>query len=196
MLNFDESRKDYHGLMDSVQFQYAITKPLKVEVCQMQGNFSVKKLHGITYGTVGDWLIRGVNGQLQICDAEVFKKTYDLSKLEPTVSNAKLQDLFGVRFDVDDDQIDAVFDYFSKDSVALGFVKGLHRIVDRVYEGKAKIGLDVFKDHEACELRSEATIYSGLPIDDEFDKKDALVFKEIKLTSIEAGFGCVIVSQG
>lgn len=39
--------------------------------------FMVYTLEGVMKGYVGDWLIRGVNGELYPCKPDIFQKTYE-----------------------------------------------------------------------------------------------------------------------
>lgn len=40
----------------------------------------IKTLEGVHHASVGDFIIRGVNGELYPCKPEIFAKTYDLVK--------------------------------------------------------------------------------------------------------------------
>ena len=43
-----------------------------------KGNYvKIKTLEGIMIGRVGDWIIRGVNGELYPCKPDIFEKTYE-----------------------------------------------------------------------------------------------------------------------
>jgi len=52
-------------------------KPVVVEATRMGTTFSVETLEGVMTGKPGDYLIRGIKGELYPCDAEVFKNSYD-----------------------------------------------------------------------------------------------------------------------
>lgn len=113
--------------------------------------------------------------------------------------------LFGSsKFSVDKDREHEIIDYFLKNQIALTFIRGLISIVERVYEGKAELIIDLFEDFDqpvSHQLRALATIYSGLPIDytrddDEFSVKNDLVFNEIEKTGLIGGFKYVILTQG
>ena len=52
-------------------------KPIVVHAKQMQEEFRVDTLEGnYKQGKPGDYLMRGVDGELYICDREIFEKTY------------------------------------------------------------------------------------------------------------------------
>lgn len=53
-------------------------KPLVVHAKQIQEEFRVNSLEGnYKNGKPGDYLIKGIYGELYICDKEIFEKTYD-----------------------------------------------------------------------------------------------------------------------
>lgn len=41
------------------------------------GGVLIGTLEGTHYGAVGDWVIRGVNGEMYPCKHEIFEKTYE-----------------------------------------------------------------------------------------------------------------------
>jgi hypothetical protein len=49
-------------------FRKAIKKPIEVE-----------SREGIMKGKTGDWLMKGVSGELYVCDKTIFEKTYNLT---------------------------------------------------------------------------------------------------------------------
>lgn len=53
-------------------------KPLEISAIQMKKPFSVETLEGTMSGKAGDYLIRGINGELYPCDKKIFEKSYDL----------------------------------------------------------------------------------------------------------------------
>ena len=55
-----------------------VKKPLPVMAKQMNQTFWVKSLEGNHQGKEGDYLVRGVKGELYICDREIFEETYKL----------------------------------------------------------------------------------------------------------------------
>ena len=44
---------------------------------QVIGHVEIHTLEGVMRGEVGDWIIRGVNGEFYPCKPEVFDKTYE-----------------------------------------------------------------------------------------------------------------------
>ena len=53
-------------------------RPIVVHATQVNEEFRVNTLEGnYKQGKPGDYLMRGVDGELYICDKEIFEKTYD-----------------------------------------------------------------------------------------------------------------------
>jgi len=53
-------------------------RPIIVHAKQINELFRVESLEGnYKQGKPGDYLIRGINGELYICDKEIFEKSYD-----------------------------------------------------------------------------------------------------------------------
>ena len=52
-------------------------KPISVLAKQMKHPFEVETLEGRMKGKAGDYLIRGVEGEMYPCDAGIFHKTYE-----------------------------------------------------------------------------------------------------------------------
>ena len=61
-----------------VNFQKAVKKPIPVDCVQIHEAFEVESLEGLVRGKPGDWLMRGVRGELYVCDKEIFEQTYEL----------------------------------------------------------------------------------------------------------------------
>jgi hypothetical protein len=53
-------------------------RPIIVHALQITEDFRVNTLEGnYKQGKAGDYLMRGIDGELYICDREIFEKTYD-----------------------------------------------------------------------------------------------------------------------
>lgn len=61
-----------------VEFQKAVKKPIPVDCVQIHDPFEVESLEGLVRGKPGDWLMRGVRGEMYVCDREIFEQTYEL----------------------------------------------------------------------------------------------------------------------
>lgn len=64
--------------LSDLQFLDFRKRPIIVRAARMSESFSVETLEGVMRGKSGDWLIRGVNGELYPCKDDVFIKTYDV----------------------------------------------------------------------------------------------------------------------
>ena len=55
-----------------------IKKPIPVQAKQINEYFQVESLEGnYARGKPGDYLMKGIKGELYICDKEIFEQTYD-----------------------------------------------------------------------------------------------------------------------
>ena len=55
-----------------------IKRPIVVHAKKMDEEFHVNSLEGnYKQGKPGDYLMRGIEGELYICDGEIFEKSYD-----------------------------------------------------------------------------------------------------------------------
>jgi hypothetical protein len=58
-------------------------RPIIVQARQIDDEFRVNTLEGnYKQGKSGDYLMRGIDGELYICDKDIFEKTYDFIKDE------------------------------------------------------------------------------------------------------------------
>ena len=58
--------------------QPCVKKPVIVHAKRIDTAFRVNTLEGnYKQGKAGDYLMRGVDGELYICDADIFHRTYD-----------------------------------------------------------------------------------------------------------------------
>ena len=57
-------------------------RPIIVHAKQMDEEFRVYTLEGnYKLGKVGDYLMRGIEGELYICDKNIFEKSYDFTNV-------------------------------------------------------------------------------------------------------------------
>ncbi|WP_346893545.1 hypothetical protein [Clostridium sp. UBA871] len=54
-----------------------IKKQIIIEAYQTDKEIIIHTLEGDMKAEVGDWIIKGVNGELYPCKPDIFKKTYD-----------------------------------------------------------------------------------------------------------------------
>ena len=58
-----------------VWFSHAVVSETAIEDF-VSGGFFIKTLEGEMFADVGDWIIRGVEGEIYPCKDSIFKKTY------------------------------------------------------------------------------------------------------------------------
>lgn len=59
-------------------FRPCMKRPITIHAKQINVPFRVDSLEGnYKQGKVGDYLMQGVNGELYICDKDIFERTYD-----------------------------------------------------------------------------------------------------------------------
>jgi len=64
---------DYYDIRDWVQaFGGKCT-----EQCALGIVFGIQTLEGDMLARIGDWIIKGINGEFYPCKPEIFEKTYD-----------------------------------------------------------------------------------------------------------------------
>ena len=62
---------------EGVRFARYRKKPVVIEAAQITDSFEVETLEGTHRGSPGDWLIRGIAGELYPCKPDIFEQTYD-----------------------------------------------------------------------------------------------------------------------
>ena len=68
---------DTYENVDSMQ--NCMKRPIVVQTRQINEDFRVNTLEGnYKQGKAGDYLMRGIDGELYICDKDIFEKTYDI----------------------------------------------------------------------------------------------------------------------
>lgn len=75
-----KTRVDEKDLVEftNLQFIDVRKKPIIVHAVRIFESFSVQTLEGTMEGKTGDWLMRGINGELYPCAHDIFTKTYDI----------------------------------------------------------------------------------------------------------------------
>lgn len=53
-------------------------KPVVVEAWQTNEMIRIETLEGTMEARPGDWIIRGIKGELYPCKADIFEKTYEI----------------------------------------------------------------------------------------------------------------------
>jgi len=70
--------KTFDTYEEAEEMKPCMKKPITVHARQMAEDFRVNSLEGdYKQGKAGDYLMRGVKGELYICDKDIFEETYD-----------------------------------------------------------------------------------------------------------------------
>lgn len=80
--------KTYPEKMDEIgdvelfkKFNNCVKKPIVIQAIQMTEEFRVQAMEGdYKLGKSGDYLMSGIEGELYICDKNIFEKSYDFVK--------------------------------------------------------------------------------------------------------------------
>ena len=62
---------------DEIQFQKYRKIPVIVEAYQTDVEMEIETLEGVMKANKGDWIIRGVKGELYPCKPDIFEMTYE-----------------------------------------------------------------------------------------------------------------------
>lgn len=71
---FDGSKESL-DVINSDKFKGQSTRRMEL---QEDGTLAIHTLEGVMRASVGDYVIKGVNGELYPCKPDIFKKTYDV----------------------------------------------------------------------------------------------------------------------
>jgi hypothetical protein len=52
-------------------------KPVVIEAYQTQEELDIETLEGTHHASVGDWIIKGVKGEMYPCKPDIFEMTYE-----------------------------------------------------------------------------------------------------------------------
>ena len=63
--------------IDSIEWKKARKKPVIIYAIQMGVAFQVETLEGTMSGKAGDFLIKGIKGELYPCNRDIFVASYD-----------------------------------------------------------------------------------------------------------------------
>ena len=73
--------KTFSTFEEVVDMSPCMKRPIIVHAKQINEEFRVDTLEGnYKQGNPGDFLIRGIDGELYICDKEIFEKSYDFMR--------------------------------------------------------------------------------------------------------------------
>jgi hypothetical protein len=102
--------------------------------------------------------------------------------------------LFG--YEISQSQHIAINQYLLEHITSRDFLQQIAIIIDDIYGSKTIRDLHVVEDVDTGELIMELTIKSGLPLNDEFDQKDQLLFQRIDASGLVWGLRNVVITQG
>ena len=71
---FDGSKESL-DVINSDKFKGQSTRRIEL---QEDGTLAIHTLEGVMRASIGDYIIKGVNGELYPCKPDIFKKTYDV----------------------------------------------------------------------------------------------------------------------
>jgi len=76
----EDNMKTFETYEEVSDMQPCMKRPIVVHAKQMDIEFRVNTLEGDDhYGKAGDYLMKGIDGELYICDKDIFEKTYDFT---------------------------------------------------------------------------------------------------------------------
>ena len=90
----------------------------------------------------------------------------------------------------------AVNEYLRQHVTSRDFLRDVAVIIDGIYGSNIIRDIDVVEDVDTGKPIMELTVKSGLPLNDEFDQKDQLLFKRIEAYGLAWGLCDVVISQG
>jgi len=81
MQTFPERMDDLTDIELFKSFKNCMKKPIMVQAVQMDKEFRVDTMEGnYKQGKAGDYLMSGIEGELYICDKDIFEKSYDFKE--------------------------------------------------------------------------------------------------------------------
>lgn len=99
-------------------------------------------------------------------------------------------------YKISQSQSSSVNEYLRQHITSRDFLHGIAVIIDGIYGSKVIRDIHVVEDIDTGKLIMELTILSGLPLNDEFDQKDQLLFQNIDESGLAWGLRDVVISQG
>ena len=75
-----QEQTTYATREDVPDMRPCMKKPITVHAKQINEDFRVNSMEGdYKQGKAGDYLMRGIDGELYICDRSIFERTYDFT---------------------------------------------------------------------------------------------------------------------
>ena len=99
-------------------------------------------------------------------------------------------------YEISQSQDSAISQYLRQHITARDFLRDVAVVIDGVYGSKVIRDIHVVEDVDTGKPIMELTILSGLPLNEEFDQKDQLLFQQIEAAGLAWGLRDVVISQG
>lgn len=99
-------------------------------------------------------------------------------------------------YEISQSQDSSINQYLRQHVSAYDFLRDVAVIIDDIYGSKVIRDIHVVEDVDTGKPIMELTILSGLPLDNEFDQKDQLLFQTIEASGLAWGLRDVVISQG
>jgi|GEM_PF-5009239 len=99
-------------------------------------------------------------------------------------------------YEINQSQDSAINQYLRQHISSRDFLRNVAVIIDGIYGSKAIRNIHVVEDVDTGKPIMELTILSELPLNDEFDQKDQLLFQQIGAAGLAWGLRDVVISQG
>jgi hypothetical protein len=90
----------------------------------------------------------------------------------------------------------SVNEYLRQHITSRDFLRDVAAIIDDIYGSKIIRDIHVVEDVDTGKPIMELTVLSGLPLNDEFDQKDQLLFQKIDTSGLAWGLRDVVITQG
>lgn len=101
-----------------------------------------------------------------------------------------------IGYEINQSQDSTINQYLRQHIFARDFLRDVAVIIDDIYGSKVIRNIHVVEDVDTGKPIMELTILSGLPLNDEFDQKDQLLFQRIEASGFAWGLRDVVISQG
>jgi hypothetical protein len=83
------SRREFKKLFDSSEVKEYRKRPIVIKAVELKKDMTVPTLEGDMDGHAGDFLIKGIAGEIYPCKRDIFLKTYEAVVKDDIPSNAK-----------------------------------------------------------------------------------------------------------
>jgi len=120
----------------------------------------------------------------------------DIAKIIPPLSVVNQKDSSLLGYAMNESQEYNINQYLHQHISTHDFLLKVAVIIDSIYGPTVTRNIHIVEDVDTGKPIMELTILSGLPLNDEFDQKDQLLFKQIEAAGLVWGLRDVVISQG